>query len=187
MKISMLAVSMVFTFALATPAFAKVPYFAAKCPTDITVETDRAGRAYLNGKRATVRTQNANYSEIVGGGITISVARDARSLIVSYTGPHKANGICQVVEQETVESAPEASKPKATNASDGVPKGDKEACLKAVKRKTQNSKVTVIDAVSSEANNTVTVGVGTTPAPWRCLVKRGKVADIMSQTNEGRL
>jgi hypothetical protein len=44
-----------------------------------------------------------------------------------------------------------------------------------------------MDAVSSEANNTVTVGVGPQKAPWRCLVKGGKVADVMSQTNEGGL
>jgi hypothetical protein len=28
-------------------AFANIPYFAAKCPADISVETDRSGRAYL--------------------------------------------------------------------------------------------------------------------------------------------
>jgi hypothetical protein len=169
-------------------AFAKVPYFAAKCPTDISVETDRAGRAYLNGKRATVRSKNANYSEIVGGGVTISVAKNAGELIVSYTGRNRAHGVCQVVEQETVESAaPEAAKPEPTKAYDDVPKRDKQACLKAVKRKTHNPKAVVMDAVSSEANNTVTVGVGAEKAPWRCLVKGGKVADVMSQTNEGGL
>ena len=76
MKTQVLAASVSVTvMLLAGEAFAKVPYFAAKCPTDISVETDRLGRAYLNGKRVTVRSQNANYSEIVGGGVTISVAK----------------------------------------------------------------------------------------------------------------
>jgi len=133
-------------------------------------------------------SKNANYSEIVSGGVTISVARDPSGLIVSYTGPHRANGVCQVVEQETIEStAPETAKPEASKAYDDVPKRDKQACLKAVKRKTHNPKATVINAVSSEANNTVTVGVGAEKAPWRCLVKRGVVADVMSQTDEGGL
>jgi len=189
MKTQALAASVSVTvMLLAGAAFAKVPYFAAKCPTDISVETDRAGRAYLNGKRATVRSKNANYSEIVGGGVTISVARDSGSLIVSYTGPHRANGVCQVVEQETVESTPsEPARPESANAYDDVPKRDRQACLKAVRKTTHNPKVVVINAISSEANNTVTVGVGAEKAPWRCLVKRGKVADVMSQTDEGAL
>jgi hypothetical protein len=169
-------------------ALAKVPYFAAKCPTDITVETDRAGRAYLNGKKATVRSKNADYSEIVGGGVTISVARDAGSLIVSYTGPHRANGVCQVTEQETIDSAaPAPASPGAAKPYDDVPRRDKQACLKAVKKTTHNPKATVLSAVSSEANNTVNIGVGADKAPWRCLVKGGKVADVQSQTNEGGL
>ena len=135
-----------------------------------------------------VRSQNANYSEIVGGGVTISVAKNAGELIVSYTGKNRANGVCQVVEQETVESAaPEPAKPEATKAYDDVPKRDKQACLKAVKRKTHNPKVVALETLSSEANNTVTVGVGAEKAPWQCLVKRGRVADVMSQTNEGAL
>lgn len=188
MKISSFAASVTLAFTLAAgAAFAKVPYFAAKCPTDISVETDRAGRAYLNGKKATVRSKNANYSEIVGGGATISVARDAGSLIVSYTGPHGANGVCQVVEQETVESAaPEQAKP-AAGINDAVPARDKQACLRAVKKTTHNPKAVILETQASEANNTVTVGVGPQKAPWRCLVKRGVVADVMSQTNEGGL
>ena len=47
----MLAFAISMTVGLAAaPALAKIPYFAAKCPTDISVETDRAGRAYLSGK-----------------------------------------------------------------------------------------------------------------------------------------
>ena len=65
----------------------------------------------------------------MGGGVTVSVARDSGSLIVSYTGPHRANGVCQVVEQETVESAgPAPAGAEPAKANDEVPKRDKRAC-----------------------------------------------------------
>jgi hypothetical protein len=82
-------------------------------------------------------------------------------------------------------SAPEQKPAPFMDAS--VPSRDKQACVGAVKKQTHNPKVVVIGAVSSEANNEVTLGVGPQRAPWRCLVKRGKVAEVMSQTNEGGL
>jgi hypothetical protein len=174
--------------ALATgPALAKLPYFAAKCPTGISVETSRGGAAYINGKKASVRAMNANFSEIRGSGVTISVSRDAGGLLVSYNAKGRANGMCEVTEQEQAEAAPAAGAPMSTTAAADVPSADKRACLRAVKAKTRNSRVVVIDTNSSEANNTVTVGVGSQRAPWRCLVKRGVVADVMSQTDEGAL
>jgi hypothetical protein len=45
----------------------------------------------------------------------------------------------------------------------------------------------VLSVETSEANNSVTIGVGPKRAPWRCLVKRGIVADVMSLTDEGKL
>ncbi|GLI91708.1 hypothetical protein [Methylocystis echinoides] len=171
----------------AAAALAKVPYFAAKCPADISVETDRSGRAYVSGKKASVRSMNANYSEIRGAGVTISVARDAGSLIVSYTGKGRAHGVCEVVEQEQAETGGAEPAPAPARVADDVPARDKQACLRAVRKTTHNPKAAVLNAVSSEANNTVTVGVGPQKAPWRCLVKRGKVADVMSQTDEGAL
>jgi hypothetical protein len=190
--------SKVFAFAVcatvaltAAPALAKIPYFAAKCPTDISVETDRAGRAYLSGKPATVHTLNANAFEIRGGGVTIDVGKDASGVSATYTGPHGANGVCQIVEQETV-SGPAAATPapaaaQPAGAYNDVPKRDQNACLRAVKRKTHNPQAVVLDGVTSQANNTVKVGVGPDKAPWRCLVNRGRVVDIMSLTSEGAL
>ncbi len=66
-------------------------------------------------------------------------------------------------------------------------RGDKRACLLAVKRQTNNPKVVVLSVETSEANNSVTIGVGPNRAPWRCLVKRGIVAEVMSLTDEGKL
>lgn len=68
-----------------------------------------------------------------------------------------------------------------------VPGKDKRACLRAVGKMTHNTTLSVIGAQSSEANNQVTIGVGTQRAPWKCLVKRGEVAEVMSLTDEGAL
>ncbi len=175
--------------AAASPAWANVPTFAAKCPGDITVETDRAGRAYIDGKKATVRTRNANFSSISVPGMTVDVSRDAGSLIVTYTGRNRAHGVCEVVEQETVQGAATAParSPAPAPAVDDVPLRDRNACVRAVQKTTSNRQTVVIRAISSEANNTVTIGVGPQRAPWRCLVKRGVVAGVMSLTDEGGL
>jgi len=74
----------------------------------------------------------------------------------------------------------------AATAGGGL-RADKAACLRAVKRQTNNPKAVVLGVESSEANNSVTIGVGPNRAPWRCLVKRGIVADVMSLTDEGKL
>lgn len=63
---------------------------------------------------------------------------------------------------------------------------DEKACLTAVARKTQNS-VHIISSDFSQANTMVMVGVGPQSAPWKCLVSRGRVAEVMSMTHEGTL
>ncbi|MBM3563507.1 MAG: hypothetical protein FJX48_10275 [Alphaproteobacteria bacterium] len=72
---------------------------------------------------------------------------------------------------------------------DGAPRGetgglrsDKTACLQ-----TNNPKLVVLGAETSEANDSVTIGAGPNRAPWRCLVKRGIVAEVTSLTDEGKL
>ncbi|MGJ0397538.1 MAG: hypothetical protein ACR65U_15055 [Methylocystis sp.] len=44
-----------------------------------------------------------------------------------------------------------------------------------------------LSAETSEANINLTIGVGPNRAPWRGLVKRGIVAEVMSLTDEGKL
>lgn len=63
---------------------------------------------------------------------------------------------------------------------------DEQACLTAVARQTGNT-VTVLSSEFSEANTVVMVGVGPDRAPWRCLVNKGVVAEVMSATDEGAL
>ncbi len=75
----------------------------------------------------------------------------------------------------------------ADENSDGMPSKDEQACLQAVSIKTNNGEVMVLSIETSEANNVVIVGVGPNRAPWRCLVSKGVVAEVSSQTDEGRL
>ncbi len=63
---------------------------------------------------------------------------------------------------------------------------DEAACLAAVAAQTNNTGV-VLESITSEANNMVTIGVGSEQARWQCLVKNGVVAQTMSMTNEGTL
>ncbi|MBG0792033.1 hypothetical protein IYY11_00770 [Methylocystis sp. H62] len=106
-------------------------------------------------------------------------------------GESYKNG-CRAAEDQragTGAGAAAATKPAdgTSPAGAGGLRGDKTACLLAVKRKTNNPKVVVLSVETSEANNSVTIGVGPDRAPWRCLVKRGIVADVMSLTDEGKL
>lgn len=63
---------------------------------------------------------------------------------------------------------------------------DEQACIAAVAQQTNNT-VTVLSSEFSEANTLVMVGVGPNRAPWRCLVSRGIVSQVMSMVNEGAL
>jgi hypothetical protein len=61
-----------------------------------------------------------------------------------------------------------------------------QACIRAVKKQTLN-KVAYISSETSQANDSVVVGVGPQRAQWRCLVSGGKVSDVQSMTDEGKL
>ncbi len=52
---------------------------------------------------------------------------------------------------------------------------------------TNNPKLVVLGLETSKANNAVTIGFGPNRTPWRCLVKRGIVVEVMSLTDEGKL
>lgn len=72
-------------------------------------------------------------------------------------------------------------------ASSGVSSKNVRVCLRAVASQTGNRQVALLSSESSEANDAVIVGVGPHRAPWRCLVKDGVVAGVMSLTDEGKL
>jgi hypothetical protein len=64
---------------------------------------------------------------------------------------------------------------------------DEQACELAVTRQTNNSDVVTLSSEFSQANTEVILGVGAQRAKWRCLVSGGRVAEVMSLTNEGAL
>ena len=71
---------------------------------------------------------------------------------------------------------------------ESVPQIARDACLREVRRTTNNPDVTVLEMIYSEANSQIKVGVGPSRAPWQCLVSNsGIVANVMSLTNEGAL
>jgi hypothetical protein len=69
-----------------------------------------------------------------------------------------------------------------------VPEIARDACLREVRRTTNNPDLVIIEMIYSEANSQVKIGVGKDRAPWRCLVSNsGVVAEVMSLTDEGAL
>jgi hypothetical protein len=178
MKSAAFAIATVSLIMISAPAIAAAPKFTGSCPTGITVKSNGSGTIRINGKKASVKTLNSNAWEARANGVTIDIARDAGGLILSYTAKGGANGICQV----TSAAASAGSAP-----SSGTPSKDEQACLAATSRQTNNGDVTVLSTETSEANNTVYVGVGPQRAKWKCLVKNGKVAEVQSMTDEGGL
>lgn len=165
---------------LATPALANPPKFTASCPTGITVKSNGNGKVRINGTKATVKTFSATAWEARANGISVDFGFDGPDLTMTYTAKGGANGICQVT------SGGAAGNAGAGNLTLAPPK-DQQACLAAVSNTTNNGEVVVLDTNSSEANNTVIVGVGKDKAKWKCLVKNGRVGEVMSLTDEGAL
>jgi len=84
---------------MAGAANAGIPLLNSSCPGDIEVHADAGGPVYINGKQAELKTFNENYYEAKGAGVTVSISINPDgSPSVSYTGKHKAHGICQVAD-----------------------------------------------------------------------------------------
>ena len=80
------------------PAFATIPTLNATCPTGIDVHADQGGPVYINGKHAKLKKFSNNYFEAKSGHTTISIMlTEDGSVEISYTGPNRANGVCQIV------------------------------------------------------------------------------------------
>ena len=76
---------------------ATIAMVSGTCPDDIEFRAEQGGPFYVNGQEADVTVSNPNYYEARSGDVTISVASEAgANPLVSYTGPGRANGICQV-------------------------------------------------------------------------------------------
>lgn len=76
---------------------AKIPFFNAECPGDISVHADEGGPVYLNGEEAEFTSFSQTYFEAKGAQTTVSVTTmPDGALDVSYAGPGRANGVCQL-------------------------------------------------------------------------------------------
>ncbi len=71
----------------------------------------------------------------------------------------------------------------APAASQRMPTKNEQACLAAVSRETNNGDVILLGSEASQASDFVRIGVGAQRAPWKCLVKDGKVAEVSSLGN----
>lgn len=182
--------------ALAAPACAaEAPKFTATCPTGIEVKSNGKGKIRINGEKTTVKVFNDNAWEARGNGVAVDITRDGSALTLTYTGKAGANGVCTVTSTGSAGNTGSSGKSGKSGKSDksgrtalnGVSPEDQQACLAAVSNKANNGTVKVLDATTSEANNTVIIGVGKEKAKWRCLVRNGKAADVKSLTSEGAL
>jgi hypothetical protein len=162
--------------ALSVPAFADVPQFTATCPGGTQVSADQHGKVSIGGDTAKVKSMGASAWQAHANGITVDIGRDGAQVFV---GISPAGDLCEVTSSHAAGNA--------DGSIGGVPLTDQKACLKAVSHKTNNKVVSVLNAISSQANNNVTIGVGADKAKWQCLVKDAKVAEVMSMTDEGTL
>ncbi|WP_236234014.1 hypothetical protein [Pseudomonas tohonis] len=78
-------------------ASAAIPRVDATCPGNLRVHARDGGPVYLNGKEARVKSFSDTYLEASNAEVTVSLSIDPDGTVqVSYTGKHKAHGICQV-------------------------------------------------------------------------------------------
>lgn len=86
--------------------------------------------------------------------------------------------------------SPGPQRPTAAPAlmDDSVPQVARDACLREVRRTTNNPDLAILEMIYSEANSQLRIGVGADRAPWQCTVSnRGEVASVMSLSDEGAL
>jgi hypothetical protein len=171
MKPAALAAALAGLALIATPALADPPKFTATCPGGVTVKSNGSGKVKINGKKVMVMKLSSTSWQASLDGTKIDIGQDGSKVYVSSQGTN----ICEVTAGS---SGADVS---------SIPEADQQACLKAVAKMTNNARVIVLDAIGSEANNSVTIGVGKDKAKWQCLVKNGRVAEVMSLTDEGGL
>ncbi|MFP3498985.1 hypothetical protein SB759_32745, partial [Pseudomonas sp. SIMBA_059] len=80
---------------------AQIPLVNATCPGNIEVHADEGGPVYINGKEAKLKKFSDTYFEAKGSGVTVSImVNPDGSSGVSYTGKGRANGVCELTEQD---------------------------------------------------------------------------------------
>ncbi|WP_220462675.1 hypothetical protein [Pseudomonas sp. UBA800] len=82
-------------------ASAEIPLVNATCPGNIEVHADEGGPVYINGKQAKLKKFSDTYFEAKGSGVTLSLMVNPDGTVsVSYTGKGRANGVCELTEQD---------------------------------------------------------------------------------------
>ena len=82
----------------ATSAYAAMPVFAAKCGPGLNVDTNPAGKVYMNGKvaRTTKRPDGQISANSAGAWVDIT-PRGAEEPMVTYTAKDKSIGNCEIL------------------------------------------------------------------------------------------
>lgn len=96
---------------------------------------------------------------------------------------------CQSSPEPQRSAAPptQAAPVSPPQISRATPTRDEQACLQSLSRQSRNAEVVLLTGTeTSEANTVVYMGLGPNRARWRCLVKDGRVSEVMSLTDEGR-
>lgn len=82
-------------------ANADIPEINALCPGNIEVHADEGGPIYINGQEAKLKKFSDTSFEGKGSGVTVSImVKPDGSPEVSYTGKGRANGVCELTEQD---------------------------------------------------------------------------------------
>ena len=83
---------------VAGTASAAVPLFAAKCPTGITVDSNKQGQVYVNGKVAKLINRPDGQITAQSHGIYVDITpQGGEPPRVTYTGKDKSTGVCEIL------------------------------------------------------------------------------------------
>lgn len=103
MKSALLAVALSATAALPALA-ADYPIFAAQCSRGVNqggynIDTDDRGHLWVNGHRVALQKILKHYWEGGYHGVVFSISNAGNVVTVSFSGPGRENGMCNVTAQ----------------------------------------------------------------------------------------
>jgi len=118
-----LLIALVVTFMSAGTASAKMPLFAAKCGPGLNVDSNTAGKVYINGKTAKIIKRPDGQYTARGGGVWIDITpQGEQPPKVTYTAKDKTVGVCEILSFKAPGSAADsASSTSAVDSHSTVP------------------------------------------------------------------
>lgn len=106
--------------AVSGTASAAMPLFSATCGGSFKVDADRTQAVHINGQAAHVKQFSDTAFEARGAGIAVSITdQGSDAPIVSYSGRHGANGMCQVSGFRAASAAQPARNDEASRSANG--------------------------------------------------------------------